>query len=119
MAANYRPSAPFSVPLVLLIPTYQTVSGVRTKITPEIKDGIIIYGSFKTYGGTEKTVDGVYSIIDTAEIETWYRPDITSDCIIALAEDNSARYEILGQPENINRRNQFLKLKVQRVKGGA
>ena len=118
MAIEYRPALPFSTPLILLKPTYQTIQGVRTKVLPDVEDGILIYGSFKTYGGTDQTIDGVYSVVDTAEIVTWYRPDITSDCVIALA-DSGERYEILGQPENIDRRNQFLKLKVQRVKGGA
>jgi hypothetical protein len=118
MAANYRPSLPFTVPLVLLKPTYQTVLGVRQKVMPNIENGILFYGSFKTYGGTDQTIDGVYSVIDTADVETWYRPDITSDCEIVIA-DTDERYEILGQPENIARRNQFLKLKVKRVKGGA
>lgn len=117
MGAYYRPSVPFTVPLVLLKPTYETVLGVRTKVMPDIKDGILIYGSFKTYGGTDRIIDGVYSVIDTADIETWYRPDITSDCEIALA-DTGEIYEILGQPENLARRNQFLKMKVKRVKGG-
>ena len=118
MAVKYRPSEPFSVPLVVLKPTIQTISGVRKKVLPDIENGILIYGSFKTYGGTDRTVDGLYSVIDTADIETWYRPDIKSDCIIALAETGEC-YEILGEPENINRRNQYLKMKVQRVKGGA
>ena len=116
--ANYRPNLPFSTPLVLLIPTYTKANGVRTKVLPELADGVKIFGTFKTYGGTEKTVDGIYSITDTAVVETWYRPDITSDCIIALA-DTGAKYEILNEPENIDRRNQFLKFKVQRIKGGA
>lgn len=117
MAASFRPSLPFSVPLLLLLPTITKSNGVRVK-TYDDKTGVLIYGTFKTYGGTDQTIDGVYSVVDTAEIVTWYRPDITSDCVIALAE-SGARYEILGQPENIDRRNQFLKLKVQRVKGGA
>ena len=117
MANDFRPALPFSVPLLLLLPTITKSGGVRKKNVDE-KNGILIYGTFKTYGGTDQTVDGVYSVVDTAEIVTWYRPDITSDCIIALA-DTGEQYEILGQPENINRRNQFLKLKVQRVKGGA
>lgn len=116
--ADFRPSLPFSVPLVVLKPTITKVAGVRSKTLPAIEDGIKIFGTFKTYGGTEKDVDGIYSIIDTAVIQTWYRPDITSDCIIALA-DTGETYEILGEPENINRRNQFLQFKVQRVKGGA
>lgn len=117
MAACFRPSLPFSVPLLLLLPTITKSNGVRVK-TYDNANGILIFGTFKTYGGTDQTIDGVYSVVDTAEIVTWYRPDITSDCVIALA-DSGERYEILGQPENIDRRNQFLKLKVQRVKGGA
>lgn len=118
MAANYRPSLPFSVPLLLLIPTYAKSNGVRAPVYPANSDGILIYGTFKTYGGTEQNVNGVYSVLDTAVIETWYRPDISSDCLLALA-DTGARYEIFGEPENIERRNQFLQIKVQRVKGGA
>lgn len=115
--AEYRPALPFSTPMILYKnPTYQKSGGVRTKVLPE--SGETIFCSFKTYGGTENTVDGIYSITDTAIIETWYRPDITSDCIIALA-DTGAQYQILNEPENINRRNQFLKFKVKRIKGGA
>ena len=78
----------------------------------------MFFGSFKTYGGTEKNVNGVYSIEDTANIETWYKPDIKANCRIAVA-NTEAIYDILGEPENINMRNQFLKFKVKRVKGGA
>lgn len=117
MAAQYRPNLPFSVPLILLKPTITKAVGVVTKTLPDLKDGILIFGTFKTYGGTEKTVDGLLSIEDTADVETWYRPDITSDCIIALA-DTGTKYQIINEPENIDRRNQFLKFKVQRVKGG-
>ena len=116
--AQYRPSLPFSVPLVLLIPTETTAMGVHKKTYPAIADGIQIFGTFKTFGGTERDVNGIYSVEDTANIETWYRPDITSNCRIAVAGTN-AIYDILGEPENIDLRNQFLKFKVARVKGGA
>lgn len=116
--AEYRPALPFSTPLKLLIPTYATKQGVRVKTLPAVADGILIFGTFKTYGGTETTSNGVLSVEDTANVETWFRPDITSDCAIALAE-TGATYEIIGEPENINMRNQFLKLKVRRIKGGA
>ena len=124
--ADYRPALPFTTPLILLIPTYQkSGGGVRTKVFPKRQDGSLnldegeqIFGTFRTYGGTETTVDGVYSITDTAEIETWYRPDINSDCVIALA-DTGAVYQVLNEPENIYKRNQFLKFKVKRIKGGA
>ena len=122
MAKDYRPSLPFSVAMYVLKTTYIKSGGVRAPVIPEIevfqKDGFLIYGSFKSYGGTEVTVDGVYSIEDTADVETWYRPDITSDCIVALADNPTAKYQIINDPENINRRNQFLKFKVKRIKGG-
>lgn len=114
--AEYRPQIPFTTPLMLLIPTYETIKGVVVKKFPT--KGILIFGSFKTYGGTETTNNGVYSVLDTATIETWFRPDVKADCRIMLA-DGDATYEVIGEPENINLRNQFLKFKVQRVKGGA
>lgn len=115
--AEYRPSLPFSMPMKLLIPIYTKINGVEKKILPTIEDGILIFGTFKTFGGTDTTSNGILFVEDTANIETWYRPDITSSCSIGL--ENGAIYEIIGEPENINMRNQFLKLKVRRRKGGA
>ena len=114
----YQPSSPFSVLMYLLIPQYQKKIGVETKIFPNVSNGIEINGNFKTFGGTERSENGVYSIIDTATIETWYRPDITSDCRIYVPQTESI-WEIINEPENINLRNQFLKFKVKRVHGGA
>lgn len=113
--ADYIPS-PFYIPVLLLQPIYETVKGVRKKTYPET--GELIYCSFKTFGGTESNVNGVYSIVDTANIETWYRPDIKSDCAIKLC-DSGAVYEIMNEPENINMRNQYCKFKAKRIKGGA
>ena len=113
--AGYKPSLPFTTPIKLLIPTWKTIKGVRKKIFPD--DGELIFCSFKTYGGTEREVNGVYSIEDTASVETWYRPDVTSDCAVKL--ENGAVYEIINAPENINMRNQYLVFKVRRITGGA
>ena len=116
--AEYRPSMPFTTALIVLKPTYEKVAGVRSAVPPDLDKGFQIFASFKSYGGTETTVDGVYSIVDTVDVETWYRPDITSDCVIVLAA-TGARYRLMNQPENINNRNQFLKFKIERIKGGA
>ena len=116
------------IPLVLLTPTYKNVSGVNKPIYPTIQEALnvkdekgnrlnLFFGSFKKYGGTERDVNGVYSIEDTANIETMYRPDIKANC--RIAREDGATYDIIGEPENINMRNQFLKFKVRRVKGGA
>lgn len=113
---NFKPSFPYSTPIELLIPIYTRKKGVPIKSFPT--EGIRLNCSFKTYGGTETTNNDLYSIIDTANIETWYRPDITSECRIKVVQ-TGVIYEIINVPENINMRNQFVKFKVQAVRGGA
>ena len=120
---EYRPTIGNLIPLVLLTPTYTNVSGVNKKTFPTVLEALqnqnnLFYGSFKTFGGTERDVNGIYSIENTANIETWFRPDITSECRIARTSDG-AIFDIINEPENISMRNQFLKFKVRRVKGGA
>lgn len=118
--SNYRPNLDNQIPLVLLVPTWTNVKGVRNKTYPTIEEALnddkLFFGSFKTYGGTEREVNGIYSIVDTATVETWFRPDIKSDCAIAL--ETGEIYEIMNEPEDINKRHQFLKFKVKRIKGG-
>ena len=116
--ADFKLSAPLNVPLMLLIPTYSNSYGAETKTYPNIDNGVLIYGSFRTFGGTERDVNGVYSIENTATIETWFRPDIKSNCRIGVPQ-TGAIYDILGEPENIGLRNQYLRFKVTEVKGGA
>ena len=115
--AGFRPSVPFSTPLMLLVPTSAVVSGVNKKVFPKIEDGILIFGSWKSYGGTENMNNGVYSIVDTAIIECFYRPEIKSDCRIGVPATGGV-YEVIGEPENIEMRNQYLRFKVRRVTGG-
>ena len=103
-------------PVKLLIPTgTERYNGVNRCTYPA--DGDVIFVNWKSYGGTETTVNGVYSILDTALITTWYRPDIAANC--RLLREDGAAYEIMNEPENIEMQNVFLTFKVQRVKGGA
>lgn len=111
----YKPSFPFNVAAQILKAEYVTVNGVKTK---KYVDGDKIFCSAKSYGGTEKIINDKYVILDTLEVETWFRPDITSKDGIRLLDDGS-EWEIINNPENINRSNQFLKFKLQRMAGGA
>lgn len=110
---NYRPSEPFTTTLELLQPTYTTIKGV-TKKEYTVLDTINC--SFKTFGGTEKTVNDVIVTEDTATIETWYRDDITAACQL---RHGTKLYEIMGEPEDISGRHMYLKFKIRAVKGGA
>lgn len=116
--ASFKIASPLNVPLMLLIPTYSDSYGVDVKTYPAIDKGILIFGNFRTFGGTERNVNNLYSIENTATVETWYRPDIKSNCRIGLP-DTGEVYEILGEPENIGMRNQYIRLKLLQVKGGA
>ena len=98
----------------LLIPTYTKVNGVP--VTTFSEDGPLFFANFKTYGGTERDVNGVYTIEDTANITTWYRPDIKSDCRVVRLEDGAV-FEIINEPEDTNFRHMALIFKVRRVKG--
>lgn len=116
----YKPTTPFNVAFVLMTPTYDNSYGVNHKAysSPEAY-GDCRYCSFKTYGGTERDVNGVYSIEDTGVVETWFDPEITSDCRICLLPGFDNIFEILGNPENIEMRNQYMRIKVRRIIGGA
>ena len=115
---SYKPGEPFNTALKLLAPAYTTSYGVPTKTFQDIEHGALFFGSFKSYGGTEVESNGIISVQDTAIIETWYRPDIKSNSKIAVLQTGEV-YEVLGKPENIQMRNQYLRFKVQLVTGGA
>lgn len=111
---NYKPNTPFNVAVKLLIPTTQIIKGVRKKVYPD--DGDVIYCSVRTFGGTERVVNDVLVLENTATLETYYRPDIKPDCRLLI---NDVPFEIMGEPENINMRNQYMIIKAKAVKGGA
>lgn len=112
----YIPATQMTTPLLLQYPTKtEKVLGVNTK--KSFADGIIFMANFKSYGGTEKVIDGIYEIDDTADVVCWYNPSIKADCRIKRLTDNAV-YEIINEPENIEQRFQFLKFKVRRIKGG-
>lgn len=114
----YRPNeaAQMATPIKIQRPINKSAYGVNTKTFEDV-DGIVMV-NFKTFGGTEKVVDGILSIEDTALITCWFNPEIKSNCRIVRLTDN-ATFDILGEPEDIEQRHQFLKFKVLRVKGGA
>lgn len=110
----YRPSGPFNVPMTLFVPTETMAKGVTKKTYPA--EGSKFFGRFRTFGGSERVVNDVIVLDDTGTVETWYRSDITADCRIEIG---GKPYEILGTPENIEMRNQFLVFRVRAYRGGA
>lgn len=118
MARNYKANTPFTVAMKLLIPSTSKVKGVVTKTFPSPDDAPLIMGSFRTFGGSEYTNNDLYVVYSTAIVDTWYRPDIKSNCRIYLC-DTGETYEIVNEPENIDMRHQYLQFKVQKIGGEA
>lgn len=119
MARRFRPNSPFDVAMKLLIPTSVVTKGVTQKTFPNPKDvETVFFGSFKTYGGTENFSNEVYTIYNTATIETWFNPNIKADCEIYICETGET-YQIISEPENIDMRHQFLQFKVEKIGGKA
>lgn len=110
----YKPQQ-FNVPMKIMKPTSKKQLGVNNPTYQNINElgkDTLFFGSFKTYGGTEKVINGVVTIEDTANIETWYNPLIQNDCRIYVPQQNKV-YEIISEPENIEMRNQYMKFKVR------
>jgi len=70
--------------------------------------------NWKGRGGTESTQAGSLIVFDTAELTMWYRPDISERDRVLLNDDPNKVYEIINV-ENVEMRNQYMILKVQRV----
>ncbi len=115
---NYHPAMPFNVAMRVLVPTTVKIKGVPTKTFSAPEESEQIFGSFRTFGGTETTVNDLYTVEDTVTIDTWFRPDITADCEIYI-EENKQYYEILASPEDIEMRHQFLQIRARKIGGKA
>lgn len=116
--ARYRPVKPFDTPM-LLYPVIKTEITMGVPVHTYATEGILFFGSFATYGGTEHQVNGLYSVEDTATVETWYRPEFAASGRVALANNQAKLYQIVGEPEDIEQRHQFTKMRLTRVAGGA
>lgn len=105
-----------TTPFMRLVAKTERINGVTVKSFEA--DGVVRFCNFSTYGGTEREVNGVLAVEDTAQIVTWYDPDITGADRIRILETGND-YEIIGEPENMELRRQEMTFKVRRVKGGA
>lgn len=113
-----------TTPFYYYVGSYQNVNGVNKRVWTIEKDSnnipVVRFCNYSTYGGNEYQNNGVYVVDDTAQVVTWFDPAIMAGGAISRCDDpTGAIYEILGEPENIEQRNQELTFKVRRYKGGA
>lgn len=114
--AGYKPAAPFRTAMRLLNPSQTAVKGVNKQTYPAPSEGMQMFGTFRTFGGTETVINGVLTVTATGYIDTWYRSDLRSDSRIYIVQTGET-YEVLGKPENINMQNQYMKVRVRQIGG--
>lgn len=114
MAKEYEPQLPFDIPFKLLKRTSTKINGVTQENFEEQKE--VLFCSAKSYGGTEKVVNGVSVIEDTWYVDTWYNPSLNKGDKIRLLDTNE-EFEILASPENINRHGVYMRFKVVKIGG--
>lgn len=103
------------VTVTLLIPTVQTVLGVRKKVYPD--SGATIECAWDVLSGEERTVNGVVSVIERARITVRRIPALTAECRIRRTD--GAVFEIVGAPENTGLSDRWAVLTLRRIAGGA
>lgn len=118
MAKTYKLKAPFNVPMKLLVPTSVTVQGVLKKSFSDPESSELFFGAIKRYNGVENVQNGMYTVIDTIVIDTWYRPDIKADCRVYMC-DTGETFELINDPDDINMRHQYMQFKIRKVGGKA
>lgn len=119
MARRFKPAQPFTVAMKLLIPTEFVVKGVVKKVfDDDIDKAELFFGSFRTFNGTENFSNEIYTIMNTAVINTWYNPNIKADCRIYIIETGET-WEVKSEPENIEMRHQYMQFRVEKVGGKA
>jgi hypothetical protein len=114
MAKRYEANLPFDIPARHIKRSLEKVNGINQEIFTEAKDPFNC--SAKSYGGTEKQVNGVTVIEDTWIVDTYYNPEFKKGDKIRFLDDGT-EYEILASPENIDRRGQYMRFKVLHIGG--
>lgn len=114
MSKQYQPQTPFNVPFKILHGEITKVNGVNTLTFTE--DEEIYFCSAKAYVGVNKTINDLKAEEDTLTIDSYFIPSLKKNDHIILLDDNS-EWEVYIHPENVNRRNQWSRFKVVRVRG--
>ena len=114
MAKEYEANLPFDIPALHLKRTLTKINGVNQENFTEAEKPF--FCSAKSYGGTEKVVNGVVVIEDTWIVDAYYNPTFSKGDKIRFLDDNS-EFEILASPENINRRGQYMRFKAVGIGG--
>lgn len=73
-------------------------------------------GKYKQKGTTEKLVNGLTVVVTNTTFTTWFKKDLEAKDVLEI---NGINYEIIGEVENVEMRNRYAVLTLEKVSGGA
>lgn len=117
MAKQYIPQSPFITPFKILSATESKINGVKTLTYPEVENVYeTYYCTARAYIGSARTVNDLSAEEDRLTVDSYWIPSLKKNDRIVLLDDNSV-WELPLYPENINRRNQWSRFVVVRIRG--
>jgi hypothetical protein len=111
----YKPAniREFVTPAVHKKATSKTVENRTVKTYTEVGT---VRGKFKQKGTAETTANGLTIINEKTTFITWFKADFAAADILTI---NGVDFEIIGTPENVEMRNRYAVLTLERISGGA
>lgn len=91
----------------------ETVNGRIKKTYTEVG---IVRGKFKQKGTAETQANGLTVINEKTTFITWYKADFAAADVLTIG---GIDFEIIGNPENVEMRNRYSVLTLERIGGGA
>lgn len=98
---------------------------VHKKATSELVDGRTVKGfaevgtvrgKFKQKGTVETNANGLTIINEKTTFITWFKADFAAADILTIG---GVDFEIVGNPENVEMRNRYSVITLERIGGGA
>lgn len=111
----YKPAniREFVTPAIHKKATSETVNG-RTQY--EYNEAGTLRGKFKQKGTAETQANGLTVINEKTTFITWYKADFKASDRLVI---NGIEFEVIGEPENVEMRNRYSILTLERIGGGA
>lgn len=111
----YKPAniREFVTPAIYKQATSETEEGRTQSVYKEVG---IVRGKFKQKGTAETQANGLTIVNDKTTFITWYKADFKAADILTI---NGADFEIVGTPENVEMRNRYSVITLERISGGA
>lgn len=93
-----------------------TTKTVNSRTVKKYTESGTVRGKFKLKGTSEITANGLTVVNDKTTFTTWYKPDFAASDILTIG---GIDYKIIGTPENVEMRNRYSVLMLERISGGA